>query len=152
MLPPSGSRKVCDSGMSTPKADAASDHGGQHGKSGGRTILIVDDEVDISLTFSMLLELHGYRTLTAANGRQALDATAAQVPDLVISDCMMPVMDGVELARRLRTGERTAAVPIILMSGAPQRHQLSSVGHEAFLLKPVRFPELLATIERVLGG
>jgi len=122
------------------------------GAGSGKTILIVDDEVDISLTFSMLLELHGYRTATAANGRQALDAARLQVPDLVLSDCMMPVMDGIELARQLRADACTAAVPIILMSGAPQRHQLSSVAHEAFLLKPVRFPDLLAAIRRLLRG
>jgi CheY-like chemotaxis protein len=133
-------------------SSTATDAGDQATGSGGKTILIVDDEVDISLTFRMLLELHGYQGITAANGQQALDATRVQVPDLVISDCMMPVMDGVELATRLRADARTAAVPIILMSGAPQRHQLANVAHEAFLLKPVRFPDLLATIERLLRG
>ena len=115
-----------------------------------KIILIVDDEVDVTLTYSMLLQLHGFTTLTAANGRQALDVVDATLPDIVLSDCMMPQMDGLELARRLRADLRTAAIPIILMSAAPERHILSDSGYDIFLQKPVRLPELLATIDRLL--
>ncbi|HYD94125.1 MAG TPA: response regulator [Noviherbaspirillum sp.] len=115
-----------------------------------KIILIVDDEVDVTSTYAMLLQLHGFRTLTAANGRQALEVMAATPPDIVLSDCMMPLMDGIELSRRLRGDPRTAAIPIILMSAAPERHALSRAGYDVFLQKPVRFQELLAAIERLL--
>lgn len=115
-----------------------------------KLILIVDDEVDITVTYSMLLELHGYRTIAATDGRQALKLAAAHMPQLIISDCMMPVMDGIELSRQLRSDGRTAAIPIILMSAAPQRHLLAEACHDAFMQKPVRFKELVAVIGRLL--
>jgi CheY-like chemotaxis protein len=119
-------------------------------RSDEKIILLVDDEIDMILTFSMLLELHGFRLMTAVNGQQALELVATQTPHLVISDCMMPVLDGVELTQRLRGDVRTAAIPIILMSAAPQLNRLSDARHDVFVQKPVRFQELLAVVERLL--
>ena len=95
-----------------------------------KLILIVEDEFELSSTLSMLLELHGFETLMASNGRQALDILANRLPDLVLSDCMMPVMDGIALSRTLRTNPATAQIPIVLMSAAPQQHNLADASFE----------------------
>lgn len=115
-----------------------------------KLILIVDDEVDLTTTYSLLFELHGFETLTAANGREALDLIGNRRPDLVLSDLMMPVMDGVELSRKLRHGEATARIPIILMSAAPERHRLSEAAYDEFVRKPAKFQELLEKITALL--
>ncbi|GIZ51950.1 response regulator [Noviherbaspirillum aridicola] len=115
-----------------------------------KLILIVDDEVDLTTAYSLLFQLHGYETMTAANGREALDVIARRRPDLVLSDLMMPVMDGVELSRRLRNDEATASIPIILMSAAPERHTLSDRNFDALILKPARFQTMLEKIRALL--
>ncbi|AKN67082.1 response regulator [Herbaspirillum seropedicae] len=115
-------------------------------------LLIVDDEVDITDTYSMLLELHGYRVITACHGADALDKARQHWPDLVISDCMMPVMNGLELCAALRRLPGGAQLPVILCSGAPERHDLSQSSHNLFLRKPVFFDRLLEEIGRLLPG
>lgn len=113
-------------------------------------ILIVDDEFDLGSTLSMLFELHGFDTLKAHNGKQALDIIANRLPDLVLSDCMMPVMDGIALSRVLRSSPATAHIPIVLMSAAPQQHNLGEARFEAFVHKPFQFKELLDAIHPLL--
>lgn len=113
-------------------------------------LLIVDDEIDITDTYAMLLELHGYRVVTASHGADALAKVQQEWPDLVISDCMMPVMNGLELCSALRALPGGATLPVILCSGAPERHNLSQSSHNLFLRKPVFFEHLLAEIQRLL--
>lgn len=113
-------------------------------------LLIVDDEIDITDTYSMLLELHGFRVVTAAHGVDALAKAQLEWPDLVISDCMMPVMNGLELCAALRALPGGQTLPVILCSGAPERHDLSQSSHNLFLRKPVFFDRLLEEIQRLL--
>ena len=80
-------------------------------------ILVVDDEPDITEMYQMLLEMHGYLVSTANNGVEALDRVSEAEPDLILSDCMMPKMDGIEFIRRARQIPELASIPIILMSG-----------------------------------
>ncbi|MBG7621376.1 response regulator [Herbaspirillum sp. AP02] len=113
-------------------------------------LLIVDDEIDITDTYSMLLELHGFRVVTAIHGADALAKAQQEWPDLVISDCMMPVMNGLELCAALRALPGGQTLPVILCSGAPERHDLSQSSHNLFLRKPVFFDRLLEEIQRLL--
>lgn len=113
-------------------------------------ILVVDDEVDITETYALFLDLHGYEVVTANNAVQGLEVLALRVPDLIVSDCMMPHMDGVEFSRRVKAGANTDHIPIILMSGAPELHDLSSPSYDVFLRKPVLFHALMREIERLL--
>lgn len=115
-----------------------------------KLILIVDDEVDLTTTYSMLFKHHGFDTLTAANGSDALKLIGERRPDIVLSDLMMPVMDGIQLAGKLRAAEATAAIPIILMSAAPERHPLAEAAYDAFIRKPARFQELLDNVTQLL--
>ena len=114
-------------------------------------ILVVDDEPDITETYAIYLEFSGYDVLTANNPIDALRIMSTRMPDLIISDCMMPNMDGVEFSVRVRDNPAANAIPIILMSGAPERHNLSSPSYNLFLLKPVLFEHLMPEIRRFLG-
>lgn len=115
-------------------------------------LLVVDDEIDITETYTLFFELHGFEVIMANNGFEAVTVAAGRVPDLIISDCMMPRMDGVALSRHLKADPRLAGTPIILMSGAPERHDLRQGSYDVFLLKPVLLERLLGEVRRLLGA
>jgi CheY-like chemotaxis protein len=115
-------------------------------------LLVVDDEVDITETYALYFALHGFEVIKANNGFEAVTVVAHRVPDLIISDCMMPTMDGVALSRHLKADPRLLRTPIILMSGAPERHDLRQGSYDLFLLKPVLLERLLGEIRRLLGA
>lgn len=117
----------------------------------GFLILVVDDEPDITETYAMFLALHDYEVLTASDPVEALETMRTRVPNLIISDCMMPQMDGIEFSVRVRSNPGTRSVPIILMSGAPELHNLSSQSYDVFLRKPVLFDDLMPEIRRLLA-
>ncbi|MDR0278818.1 MAG: response regulator [Paucimonas sp.] len=89
------------------------------------TILVVDDEYQISDILAFTLEDEGYGVVKAGNGEKALEVLDDVRVDLLITDYMMPVMNGEELARKLRDLPRFKALPIILISGAQ-----ASIGRE----------------------
>ena len=99
----------------------------------------------------MFLDLYGYEVLTANNPVEALEIMSTRVPNLIISDCMMPHMDGVEFSVRVKANPASRPIPIILMSGAPERHNLDIASYEIFLRKPVLFEHLMPEIRRLLG-
>jgi two-component system, OmpR family, phosphate regulon response regulator PhoB len=111
------------------------------------TILIVDDEEPVRELVALLLRGGGYHTLQAIHGAQALELITKEHPDLVISDVMMPVLNGAELCRRLKAGPDTRAIPVILMSAAGPRSADGS-GSDAFLAKPFDLAELEALVRR----
>ena len=98
-------------------------------------ILVVDDEEPVVDLLTDILEDQGYRVLTAHNGRVALQLAQEQHPDLIISDVMMPYLDGIELTRRLRAGNGTRKMPVILMSAA-MSPDLAACGADDFISKP----------------
>ena len=111
-----------------------------------KTILIVDDEVDIAATLAEFLELNGYRVVIAHDGDDGLHKAIECTPDLVITDLMMPRMDGDELVGRLRENAATEAIPVIMMS-ATRRFFVAP-----FLRKPFQAEHLLRAIAAALGG
>jgi two-component system response regulator VicR len=82
------------------------------------TILIVDDEYLIADILSFALEDEGYLTVTAGSGQRAWNVLDREKPQLIITDYMMPGMNGIELAEKVRAHKTLGAVPMILMSGA----------------------------------
>jgi CheY-like chemotaxis protein len=118
-----------------------------------RTVLVVDDEWAIADWLHALLSDEGYNVLVASNGKQALDVLALNVPDLVLTDFMMPIVDGPALLRAMAQNPTTANIPVIVMSSlqeAAVRERCRS--YEAFLRKPFRETEVLEMIQRVLSG
>ena len=115
------------------------------------TVLVVDDEFGIGELMEALLEDEGHRAITAMNGRHALERIAETRPDLVISDLMMPVLDGAGLLRALRDNPDTAHIPFVLMCALPESAVSGTIqGYDAFLRKPFKLAEIAGLLERLL--
>jgi CheY-like chemotaxis protein len=110
-------------------------------------VLIVDDEADIRATVSAMLEIEGYDVDEAANGADALHAVERRVPDLILLDMRMPVLDGWGFARELRRrGHRT---PIVVMTAARDAARWAAeIAATAFVAKPFGFDDLITAVER----
>ena len=117
------------------------------------TILIVDDEpFNVDYLEQTLADL-GYKTMSAANGQEALDKVAAEAPDLILLDVMMPRMDGFTVCRLLKAQEETRLIPIVIMTALDARtDRITGIqaGADDFLTKPVDEAELVARIETAL--
>ena len=112
-------------------------------------VLIADDNADMREYLTNLLRASGYQVSDVADGQQALEASRSQVPDLVISDVMMPGLDGLQLLTALRRDPRTAAVPVLLLSArAGQEASIEGLqaGADDYLVKPFAAAELLARV------
>ena len=120
---------------------------------GRSKILIVDDEpLNVDYLEQELEEL-GYKTISAANGQEALEKVAVEVPDLILLDVMMPLMDGFTVCRILKDHEETRLIPIIIMTAldaVADRIQGIKAGADDFLTKPVHEEELFARIATAL--
>jgi signal transduction histidine kinase/CheY-like chemotaxis protein len=116
-------------------------------------VLVADDNTDMREYVARLLRGRGWEVDGVANGRQALEHVRARTPDLVVSDVMMPEMDGVELIGALRADEATRAVPVVLLSaraGEEARVEGMRAGADDYLVKPFAARELLARVETQL--
>ena len=114
------------------------------------TILIVDDEPLNVDYLEQELEDFGYETISATNGAEALAKVAAKIPDLILLDAMMPVMDGFITCRRLKSHGDTQLIPIVMMTALGEREDRIrgiEAGAEDFLTKPVDPRELRARIQ-----
>lgn len=111
-------------------------------------ILVVDDELVIGELLHEVLAERGYTVLIARDGQQAIEMTRTALPALVITDYMMPRMNGLELVAHLRANLRTRGIPIILMSAVPpgQARHVSAV-----LVKPFDIDDVLDQVERLLS-
>lgn len=97
----------------------------------------------------MLVEFEGYRVLTARDGEAALVAAAVQRPNLIVTDWMMPRIDGIELCRRLRKDSATADIPLVMLSAALPPAQTERLW-DVLLLKPAPINELIKEIRSLL--
>jgi CheY-like chemotaxis protein len=113
------------------------------------TILVADDERPLRELLVAVFGAIGHRVLEARDGRQALELVAAERPDAIVSDVMMPVMDGVELCRRVKADAATSRLPIVLMSAAAGR-RVEGSGADAFVSKPFDLDELERLVGRLL--
>jgi two-component system response regulator MprA len=116
----------------------------------GERLLLVDDDPRVLAAVGRRLGFEGFTVDLASSGAEALDRAAAKAPDVVILDVMLPEMDGLEVARRLR---QVSAVPILMLTArdavADRVAGLRS-GADGYLVKPFAFEELLARIEALL--
>ena len=116
-----------------------------------KTILVVDDELGSAEVLSLILEEEGFRTFCAVNGQLGLAQARAEVPDLVIADYMMPLMNGAEMSRALRADAQFAHTKIILNSGLPEAAVREHFdGYDAFLRKPFKVDALLSLVRGFL--
>jgi PAS domain S-box-containing protein len=117
------------------------------------TVLAVNDEPQVLELLTVLLEHEGYRVVTASDGQRALKLARSLEPDIVISDVVMPEMDGLEFCRRLKQDSRTADVPVLLASAVRtgKRNSLHALtaGADDYLEMPFRRQELLVKVARL---
>ena len=116
------------------------------------TVLIVDDNSDLRTFIGTLLEGE-YRILTACNGEEGLEKASRELPDLVVSDVMMPVMDGLQMCRALKDQLATSHIPVILLTAKSledQRAQGYDSGADAYISKPFSERVLLSRIGNLL--
>jgi len=117
-------------------------------------LLVVEDIPNVLELFEVTLRFKGYPVSTARNGQEALEIIKHELPALVITDILMPKLDGFTLAQKLRTDPRTRHIPIIFISATyvtPEDKAFSmSLGAVRFLEKPVDTEEFLLTVAEVL--
>lgn len=117
------------------------------------TILVVDDEYLIADILSYALEDEGYMVVKASNGQKGLEVLERERPALIITDFMMPVMDGLEFANAVRALPAVNHLPIILISGAQAHLGMErSDLFDAVLDKPFNIDEILASVRRLLAA
>lgn len=117
-------------------------------------ILVVEDTPNVLDLLDVTLRFKGYPVVTARNGQEALEKIAQERPALVITDILMPTMDGYSLAHTLRKDPRTMAIPIIFISATyltpEDRNFALSLGALRFLEKPIDTEEFLLTVAEIL--
>jgi diguanylate cyclase (GGDEF)-like protein len=117
-------------------------------------LLVVEDDVFISRLLCMELAAQGYEVASASNGAEALEMALGRCPDLILADVMMPVMDGFELARRLRSDPRTENVGIIMVTArglSADRLEGISSGADDYITKPFDNEEVLVRVRTSLN-
>ncbi len=118
-----------------------------------RYILVVEDERDLAELLRYNLNVGGYDAEVARDGRQALEMVASRRPDLIVLDVMLPIHDGVTVAKQLRASEDTAHIPIVMLTAkAAEADQVAGLraGADDYITKPFSVPVLLARIDAVL--
>lgn len=115
-------------------------------------ILIVDDDTNLAENCSMFLESCDYDVNVAFSGEDALSKIKARQPDLLISDCCMPGITGLQLSEQLNEDPGGSQFPILLMSGSPQCRVASGKTSTAFIKKPFLAENLLSEVQKLLNG
>lgn len=116
-------------------------------------ILIADDEPNIVLSLEFVLEEAGYRVRVARDGQEALDALAAEVPDLVLLDVMLPKVSGFDVCQRIRANPAWGGLRVVMLSAKGRDVEVSkglAIGADAYVTKPFAIQELLAEVARQL--
>jgi CheY-like chemotaxis protein len=118
------------------------------------TVLIVEDEFAIADLLEMALTDEGYRVVLAANGRQGLERLAeGPHPDLVISDYMMPILDGVGLIQAMRKSKAQCEIPCIIMSSMPEANVRERIGgYAAFVRKPFQLASVVRLVATIVNA
>ena len=116
-------------------------------------ILVVEDEKSIVRILSYNLEREGYQVVAAKDGEEAVGIARKEVPSLILLDLMLPKMDGLEICRQLRSGAKTAQIPIIMLTAKTQETDRVvglEMGADDYIPKPFSPRELIARVKAVL--
>ncbi|ACU59846.1 response regulator [Chitinophaga pinensis] len=118
-------------------------------------ILLIEDKAGLLDTLKSLLELHNYTVYTASNGQEGLSIANRYLPDLVISDITMPVLNGYALLDSFRIDPQLSKIPVLIASAKNEAHEIELVmqkGAAGYLTKPFVFAHLHQEIKRLLGN
>ncbi len=119
-----------------------------------KKILIVEDEESLLKLESILLTTKGYLVQGATTGLAALDAVAAEPPDLILLDIMLPGLDGFEVCQRIKQNPETRSIPVILLTAKKTPEDVArgeEVGADQYITKPFKSAMVMETIERFLS-
>ncbi len=119
-----------------------------------RILLVEDNEMNRDMLSRRLMR-RGYEVLMAVDGQQGLDMAIAEKPDLILLDMSLPVLDGWDVARRLKSDEALKVIPVIALTAhamAGDRERALEAGCNDYDTKPVELPRLLQKIETLLGS
>ncbi len=117
------------------------------------TVLVVDDESGIARLLDAILTDEGYNVINAINGKRGLEAMAAERPDLVFLDYMMPIMDGAGMLRGMAAEPAFRDTPIVMMSAMPEATVAEQCsGYVSFMRKPFRMAQVVDLAKRLLGS
>ncbi len=117
-------------------------------------VLVIDDDPVILELLRVNLEIEGFGVVTAGDGREGFARAVSEHPDLVLSDIMMPRMDGLELVAQLKRDARTKSLPIILLSAKAQNAEVQQgleAGADDYVTKPFDPLELIDRVNAVLA-
>ena len=118
-----------------------------------KSVLIIDDEVDLRNLLEYNLRKEGYKVMTAQDGRTGIDQTLRERPDLIVLDIMMPIIDGLEVCKTLRNNSKTANIPILMLTAKAEETDKViglEIGADDYMVKPFGIRELLARIKALL--
>ena len=121
---------------------------------GDPRILLVDDDPVILRLLKVNFEMEGYAVLSAVNGAEAVDVATSELPDIILLDVMMPGMNGLEAAEKLRSQAATVSIPIVFVSAKAQTPDVRAgldVGAVDYLTKPFDPVELVQKVEDLLA-
>jgi chemosensory pili system protein ChpA (sensor histidine kinase/response regulator) len=114
-----------------------------------KTVLLVEDTVDLAEEIAHILELEGFRVISANSGQQALERLHEITPDVILTDLLMPGMDGFELIERIKGDLALIAIPIIILSAKTNlsdEERRRIVGISAFIGKPCKGHQLVEAV------
>ena len=118
-----------------------------------KSVLIIDDEVDLRNLLEYNLRKEGYKVMTAQDGRTGIDQTLRERPDLIVLDIMMTIIDGLEVCKTLRNNSKTANIPILMLTAKAEETDKViglEIGADDYMVKPFGIRELLARIKALL--
>jgi len=115
-----------------------------------KKVLVIDDENDILLIIKSALHEEGYDVATANNGYDGLALAEDASPDLIILDIMMPEMDGFEVLQQLKENEKTAQIPVVILTGLSSKDKIREAlnkGIDYYIVKPFEYQDLVSKVK-----
>ncbi len=120
-----------------------------------KLILIIEDEPKNVTLLRDLLQVSGYKTIEATDGKQGVELAKSKKPDLILMDVQMPVMDGLEATRILKADATTSNIPVLALTSyamTGDEERILEAGCDGYLAKPFDIKELLKEVSKYLSG
>jgi two-component system cell cycle response regulator DivK len=117
------------------------------------TVLLVEDNEDNQFVYRTILEHFNYRVIVAGDGEEGVRQAREVIPDVILMDVSIPVIDGLEATRMIKADPRTAAIPIVALTAhalAEDRRRAAEAGCDSYLSKPAEPKKVLAEVKRML--
>ena len=118
-------------------------------------VLIAEDQADLRQLYAEHLAISGFDVIEARDGAEAIDRTSSELPDVILMDLSMPIIDGWEATKRLKADTRTAHIPIVALTahdGSGELERATTAGCDWFVPKPCPPDALITEVRRVLSG